>query len=68
MSVETIEGIVHNGRIQLPPSVHLPENAKVYVVIPDGKAATRVPYIGSPRLVNPKLAGDFQKTISAEQA
>lgn len=62
MSVTTIEGVVENGRIRLPPSVRLPEKAKVYVVVPDVKVPS-VAYIGSPRLMHPEQAADFQKEV-----
>jgi len=35
MSVTTFQGIVDNGQVRLAADVHLPENAKVYVVVPD---------------------------------
>lgn len=35
MGVETYQGIVENGQIKLTVSVKLPENKKVYVIIPD---------------------------------
>ncbi|MCW3096983.1 MAG: hypothetical protein JWL77_2601 [Chthonomonadaceae bacterium] len=38
MSVATFQGVVENGQVRLPSDVHLPENATVYVVVPDAKA------------------------------
>ena len=35
MSVTTYQGTVENGQIRLAGNVHLPENAKVYVIVPD---------------------------------
>jgi antitoxin component of MazEF toxin-antitoxin module len=35
MSVTTYQGTVENGQVRLTGDVHLPENAKVYVVVPD---------------------------------
>lgn len=35
MSVTTFQGTVENGQVRLPAHVHLPEKAKVYVVVPD---------------------------------
>ncbi|HEU5012049.1 MAG TPA: hypothetical protein VFT66_05855 [Roseiflexaceae bacterium] len=35
MSVATFQGTVENGQVRLAADVHLPENAKVYVVVPD---------------------------------
>ena len=62
MKVVTFEGFVENGQIRLPISIRLPEKAKVYVVVPDLEVAS-VPYIGSPRLVHPEQAADFEKEV-----
>ncbi len=62
MKVATFEAIVENGQIRLPPSIHLPEKAKVYVVIP-GIEVPSAAYIGSPRLARPEQASDFQKEV-----
>jgi hypothetical protein len=63
MSVATVEGIIENGQVRLPPNIHLPERAKVFVVIPDVAQSTLTPYIGSPRLVRPEQAADFTKRV-----
>lgn len=65
MGATTIEGIVENGQIRLPVTVRLPERTKVYVVIPDVEVQPVV-YIGSPRLVHPEQAADFQKEVIEE--
>ena len=62
MKIATFEAIVENGQIRLPPSIHLPENAKVYVVVP-GIEVPSAAYIGSPRLARPEQASDFQKEV-----
>lgn len=62
MSVTTIEASVENGQIRLPPSVRLPERAKVYIIIPDAEVRTTA-YIGSPRLARPEQAADFAKDV-----
>jgi hypothetical protein len=62
MKVTAVEGTVENGQIKLPANVHLPENTKVYVVIP-GVEAVSTPYIGSPRLVHPEQVTDFTKEV-----
>ena len=38
MAVTTYEGVVEKGKIRLKSGVKLPENAKVYVNIPDLQA------------------------------
>ena len=65
MGATTIEGVVENGQIRLPAAVRLPERTKVYVVIPDVEVQP-VAYIGSPRLVHPEQAADFQKEVIEE--
>ena len=34
-----IEVIYRNGQLELPPDVHLPENARVTVIVPDSALA-----------------------------
>jgi hypothetical protein len=62
MKVTAVEGTVENGQIKLPVKVHLPENTKVYVVIPGVEAGPTL-YIGGPRLVHPEQAADFAKEV-----
>lgn len=38
MSVTTYQGTVENGQVRLAGDIRLPENAKVYVVVPDVEA------------------------------
>jgi hypothetical protein len=58
----TVEGVVENGQIRLREGVTLPENAKVYVVVPetDVPAGARV---YSPRLARPEQAAEFTKHV-----
>jgi hypothetical protein len=65
MGIATFEGIVENGQIRLPAAVRLPERTKVYVLIPDVEVQP-IAYIGSPRLVHPEQAADFQKEVFEE--
>jgi len=65
MGVATFEGVVENGQIRLPATVRLPERTKVYVIVPDVEVQP-VAYIGSPRLVHPEQAADFQKEVLEE--
>ena len=62
MKVETYEGFVENGQIRLPANVCLPENAKVYIVVPCIETR-HGGYVGSPRLVHPEQVVDFKKEI-----
>ena len=38
MSVATYQGTVENGQVRLAGGVRLPENAKVYVIVPDAES------------------------------
>ena len=53
----TIEGTVEHGQIRLKDQVHLPDNTKVYVVVPEG--VEQRPLHFSPRLVHPEQAKHF---------
>ncbi len=37
MALTTYEGVIEKGKIRLEAGVKLPENAKVYVIVPDLK-------------------------------
>jgi len=64
MTITTYEGVVEKGRIRLKSGVKLPENVKVYVVVPElqtqEKKMARVP---SPRLTHRKQASDFKMKV-----
>jgi hypothetical protein len=62
MSVTSFEGIVENGRIRLEPTVRLPENTKVYVLVPNLPAMPTA-RVRSPRLAHPEQAADFTMEI-----
>ena len=65
MRVVTIEGIVEDGQIRLKSDIRLPENTKVYVVVPDMQVE-QVVRILSPRLAHPEQAADFKMEIVTE--
>ncbi len=52
-NILTLEGVVRKGQIWLKSLVNLPENAKVYIVVPDIQIKQR-PHIFSPRLAHPE--------------
>ena len=62
MKVATYEGFIENGKVRLPDNIHLPEKAKVYVIVPDVEVES-LAYIRSPRLANPEQAEDFKKEV-----
>jgi hypothetical protein len=59
MTVVTLEGIVEHGQIRLITNVHLPENTKVYVVVPDMQIEQAARVV-TPRLKHPEQAADFK--------
>lgn len=65
MNVTAVEGTVENGQIKLPANVHLPDNAKVYIVIPNPVVAPVV-HAGSPRFVHAGDAASFEKQVIQE--
>lgn len=67
MSVITLEGIVRDGQIRLEGDVRLPENAKVYVIIPEAGSSQKV-RVASPRLVHRDQLKEFQMEIGDEDS
>jgi hypothetical protein len=67
MSIVTLEGIVEHGRIRLTSNVHLPDNTKVYVVVP-GIQVEQIAYIVSPRLMHPEEVADFRMEVAEESS
>jgi hypothetical protein len=61
----TFEGTVENGQIRLPADVHLPEHAKVYVIVPEVPIEGTVHMI-SPRLARPEQVADFRLDVVGE--
>lgn len=58
----TYQASVVNGVIHLPAEVHLPDNTKVLVVVPQ-QQQTVLHRIMSPRLANPDDLIDFQMEV-----
>ncbi len=67
MSIITLEGIVDHGQIKLPSHIQLPDNTKVYIIVPDYQV-TEYARIVSPRLVNRDQIVDFKMQIIEDQA
>jgi hypothetical protein len=65
MSVRTIECIVDHGQIRLRGNIRLPDNTKVYVVVPGNQTVERT-HVYSPRLVHPEQVADFEMEIIEE--
>ncbi len=64
-NILTLEGVVKRGQIWLKSVVNLPENTKVYIIVPDIQVKQR-PHIFSPRLVHPEQAADFALEMTEE--
>lgn len=65
MSITTYEGVVEKGKIRLKSDVKLPENAKVYVIVPEVQTQSKkTARVLSPRLVHRKQARDFKMKVS----
>jgi hypothetical protein len=67
MSVITLEGTVKRGQIKLKSDIRLPDNTKVYVVIP-GVEVEQVARIFSPRLRYQEQAADFQMEVIEDRS
>ncbi len=65
MRVATYEAVVENGQIRLPLDLRLPENTRVYVVVPSMEAIPAA-YIASPRLIHPEQAKDFVLSVQED--
>jgi len=61
----TYEGVVENGHVRLPPDVDIPDETRVYVLVPDVDTQ-RTLQILSPRLVDRAQAKDFVKEVIEE--
>ena len=68
MAVTTYEGVVEKGKIRLKAGVQLPENAKVYVIVPDVKMGKKkIVQILTPRLAHREDASRFKLTVTEEK-
>lgn len=62
MSVVTYEGIVDHGQIKLKADAQLPDNTKVYVIVP-GSPAEQIVHLYSPRLARPEQSSEFKLEV-----
>ena len=63
MGIVTYESIVEQGQIKLKNDVRLPENTRVFVVVPDVQVEG-VAHIVTPRLARREDARDFEMEVS----
>ena len=61
----TLEATVRDGRIVLPEGTCIPDNTRVYVVVPESKDAEQVRMM-SPRLVHHDELPDFTMQVERE--
>ena len=59
MSITTYQGTIENGQVRLAEDVRLPENAKVYVIVPDVEASAHSHKIDLAELVA-RMPPDYQ--------
>ena len=68
MAVTTYEGVVEKGKIRLEPGVKLPENAKVFVIVPDVTIEKKkLVQILTPRLAHREDVARFKMTVTKEK-
>lgn len=65
MKTTTYEATVENGQIKILSAVRLPENAKVYVVVPDPEEGSRF-RVATPHLARPEQMADFIMEVAEE--
>ncbi|MCQ3938101.1 MAG: hypothetical protein DPW18_13785 [Chloroflexi bacterium] len=63
MALTTYEGVVEKGMVRLKKGIRLPENAIVYVIVPE-QVEKKVVRVRTPRLANRKQASQFKMKIS----
>lgn len=63
MGTQTFEGVVEHGQIRLDSKVHIPEGAKVYVIVPAMEAGQGRVHLRSPRLARREQAADFDMEV-----
>ena len=65
MKGTTYEATVQDGSVVLPEHAHIPDNTRVYVVVPASSDTRRVRMM-SPRLVHRDDVGDFTMQVEHE--
>jgi hypothetical protein len=65
MQVTAYEGVIENGQVRLFADVSLPDNTRVYVIVP-GVEPPKTVYVYRPRLARPEQAVDFIKEVAED--
>lgn len=63
MALTTYEGVVEKGHIRLKKGVRLPENAVVYVIVPEQVEKKKIVRVRTPKLANRKQASQFKMKV-----
>ena len=64
MALTTYEGVVEKGKVRLKKGVRLPENATVYVIVPEAQSKKKkIVGVQTPRLVHRKQASEFKMKV-----
>ena len=63
MNVLTVEGVVEGDKIRLLDPLNVPDDTRVYVVVPDASAIERV-HVFSPHLRHSDQSADFGLKVS----
>lgn len=66
MTINTYEGVVEKGQIRLKAHVRLPDNTKVYVLVPEN-GPKNTARLATPRLVHQKQIADFKMTVTEDK-
>jgi len=61
MSVATFQSVVENGQVRLASDVRLPENATVYVVVPDAETEPPRPKFDLAEMIA-RMPADYKVT------
>ena len=65
MRIKTYEGMIENGQVRLTEDAYIPDNTKVYVIVPAGDFGGRV-RLASPSLAHADQAAAFTKEVEEE--
>lgn len=59
MSVTTYQGIIENGQVRIAGNVRLPENAKVYIILPEVESNASVKKFDLAEMIS-RMPSDYQ--------
>ncbi len=65
MAIKAYEGIIKNGRVELESDIPLPDETRVYVIIPEARVVG-IARVTGPRLAHSDEAVDFEMEVAEE--